>query len=322
MINSIDTVGLRVESVIPASYKTNVNVNTQVILEFNSDLDTSSIVGNFIILLDKDRKYIPGCEISISDYEVVKGTVTYKDKSIIFTPSNQLHENARYIIYVKKKSIRDILGRAMMIDYISTFDTEGVGTLAPCNIVEPKNNSMIQSLDKILLENIGSDKYILQIAKTKTFEVTVYDNVEDSNEIEKDFELGDGLYYIRAKGVNGDFGDISVVTIKTHRNTAPTDQDFDEDFIYEPFESEEIEHIGSFPEGADVNSKTNLMYMKFKGEIKPDDIDAYESLVYGVLTDEDDSYSITEHGEVDGSLSLVYDKENDESYIFFIPESM
>lgn len=322
MINSIDTIGLRVESVTPSSYETDVNINSKIKVEFNSELNTDSIYGNFAILHDTNRVFIPGKPISISDYEVVQGTLMYKDKCIIFTPNNQLQEKARYIIYVKENSIKDIVGRVMLTSYSSYFDAEGAGTLQPCEIISPVNNSIITSLDSVEIQDLESDKYILQISKVKTFEVVAYDNVESSNIIDKDFKLGDGLYYIRAKAVNGDFGETSVFTIRSHQNTVPTDEDLDEDFIYEPYIEDTITLEECMPKGINVSEKSNLFCMKFKGEVTPEMIDIFESQAYGELSDEEDYGIVNEHGELDGSYSIVYDDKNDETFIFFIPKSM
>lgn len=321
MIQSIDTLGLRVESVLPVPHKIDVNVNSQIIINFNAELNTESIVGSFIVLIDRKGLYTGG-EIDLSLYEALKGTLTYKDKSIIFTPSNQLDKYCRYIIYVKKNSIKNIFGRVMLTDFTSYFDTEVLATIKPTQIIVPVCNSILTSLEKVEIENVNSDKYILQISKQKTFENVVLDKVFDNNTIEEDFNIGNGLYYIRAKAVNGDFGDVSVFTIKSHINTITTDQDLDEDYIYMPIDNEEVELIGNFPEGINAHEKSNIVYMKFKGEIDISDIDFYESQVYGELSDEEDVGTIKEHGELDGSYSIAYDSEADETYVFFIPNSI
>lgn len=321
MVNSINTLGLRVETVVPSSYDSNVDINTQIILIFNSDLDTGSIVGNFVVLKDKDGIY-NGEDIQIDNYEIVKGTVTYKNKSIIFTPSNQLDKYCRYIIYVKKNTIKDIHGKVLLQDFISNFDTEIIETVKKTSIIEPLNNSILSSLDSVTIEDVESERYLLQISKQQTFENIVLDTIVSTNVINKEFNLGDGLYYIRAKAMNGNFGDFNVFTIKTHKNTAPTDQDLDEDYIYEPVEIDEIESIGNYPEGINVNEKTNLIYVKFKGLIDIDDIDFYESNLFGELSDSEDFGTISEHGEVDGSYSIVHDEEANETYVFFIPNSI
>lgn len=321
-MSSIETMGLRVESVIPSPYKVETSINSQVIIEFNAELDTSTIIDNILVLKDTNRVFVKGDAIDLSDYEIVSGTVTYKDKTVFFTPSSQLDTKSRYIIYVRQNSIRDIIGRVMMLDYTSYFDTEGAGELQKSNIIEPYNNELITSLNKIVIEDVNSDKYILQISKVKTFEVTIYDKAVDSNIVEEDFGLGDGLYYIRAKAINGDFGETNVVTIRTHKNTTTTDQDIDENYIYEPLSDVEIEHLESYPTSIEVNEKTNTIYMKFSGEIELEDIDVYESELYGSLTDSDDEEKIKEHGEVDGSYVVVYDEVNDESYVFFVPDSL
>ena len=318
MINSNEVLGLRVESILPSSYKTNVDQNTQIILEFNSDLDTKTIIGNFIILEDKNISYING-EIDTAKYEIVEGMVTYKDKSIIFTPKVQLNKNSRYIIKINKGSIKDILGRTLLADYVSFFDTGSKEYIKPCNILEPLSNSVMETIDKVVLDDLSSSKYIIQISKNPTFENAVIDIVVDSNIHEEQITLKDGLYYMRAKAVNGDFGDSTVVIIKSQINTPATDNDYDEDYIYEPID-EELELLYNFPEGASVHEKTNLIYMKFNKIVPIEEIDFYESTLVGELSDEEDIDSISEHGEIDGSYTVVYDEENNETYIFFIPE--
>jgi hypothetical protein len=327
MVNSIETLGLRVESVSPSLYSTSVDVNTVIKIPFNSELNTDTIIGNFAILKDKDLKYKDGAPIVVADYEVLEGLVTYENKTIIFTPSNQLDTNVRYIIYVKKDVVMDILGRALLTDFISYFDTEGEASFGTCKVLEPAENSVLTTLEKIVVEDLGSLNYTVQVSKSKTFDINVFEITFQGTTKVDQFGLGDGTYFIRAKAETGVYGDTIAFTVKTHRGTTPTEQDLDEDYIYAPYDGEELEVVSQYPEPNSIDNvnKTNLFYKKFNKIIPIDDIDFYESQVYGEYTDQDDNFDTDyakEHGEVDGTFSVVYDEENEETYIFFIPVSM
>lgn len=328
MIQS-NTLGLRVETVNPGMYATNVRVDSVIEVKFNSELNLDLVPDNFLILKDTNRKYIRDNNLIVEDYEILEGLVTYKDKTIFFKPANQLDEKTRYIIYVKKK-VADILGNCMVLDYISYFDTEEIRSIERPNIIEPANNSILQSLDKVVISEVDTYRYVVQISKQPTFEIVVYEQIVDGANLEREFNLGDGLYYIRARAENGEYGDATVFSIKTHRSTTPTEEDFDEDFIYEPYDEKILELIETLPalKEIQVNPKTNLMYMKFNQIIPAEEIDFYEAIVYGNYTDEDDQFdedlesNSTLHGDVQGSFCIVYDDENEETYIFFLPESL
>ena len=328
MIES-NTLGLRVETVAPGMYATNVRVDSELKIKFNSELNTDLVPNNFFILKDIDKKYIRDNILNIEDYEVVEGLVTYKDKTLIFKPSNQLEEKTRYIIYINTK-VADILGNPMLLDYVSYFDTEDSKSIDKPAILEPANNSILQSLNKVIISEVDTYRYVVQISKQPTFEIVVYEEIVDGCNLEREFNLGDGLYYIRARAENGEYGDPIVFSIKTYRSTTPTEDDFDEDFIYEPYDEKILELIETVPalKEVQVNPKQKLMYMKFNEIIPIEDIDFYEAIVYGNYTDEDDQFdedletNATLHGDVQGSFCVVYDDENEETYIFFLPDSL
>lgn len=319
MINSLDTLGLRVETINPESFKTKVNINSEISVLFNSDLDVSTVINNFIILKDSNLKYDSG-EIELSDFEIVDGNVTYKDKTIVFSPFNQLDTNCRYIIYIVKNRIRDVLGNVMLVDYVSYFSTESHASLGECEILEPENNKTLSVLDRISLTSLDTDKYLIQISKIKTFDNLVIEKTIDTSTLEEDLKLGDGLYYIRAKALNGAFGEPSVVTIRTNSNSVPTDQDLDESYIWQEYENDELKLLENLPSGIDVNEKTNILYMKFNKVLDINDIDFYESFITGESNDDDNSE--ISHGELEGSYIVVNDDEKSESYVFFVPNSL
>lgn len=318
MMTSISTLGLKPESIFPEKFKTNVSINSEISVYFNSELDASTIVGGFYILEDKEFKYADG-SVNLEEYKVVEGNLIYKDKTIIFTPIDQLNIDSRYLIYMPKECIRDILGNVILIDIVSHFTTEGIKTNAKCDILYPINNTTLTSLDKIAVSDVDSEKYLIQISKVKTFDNLVHEEIVDKTVVEKNYNLGDGMYFIRAKAINSDFGDISLVTIKTHENTIPTDQDLDEDYIWQEYEEESGTFIESFPldKSININEKTNVLYMKFKGIVELDDIDFYESYLVGESNDNDSN--IISHEQVDGTFSVVHDEEKLETYVVFIP---
>lgn len=323
MVNSI-SMGLRVENVSPSLYSTNVDINKVIKMEFNSELNTDTIINNFVILKDSHSRFVEGENVIISNYELVEGLVTYENKTIIFTPTNQLDVKSRYIICVKKSKITDILGNIFEAGYVSYFNTGDGSIPKPCSVIEPLTNSILTILDKVTIQDVGSNSYHYQISKVKTFEILVLQETITKNIIEKDFVLGDGIYFIRAKAEDGEYGSASTFTIKTHRDTTPTEQDLSEDYIYVPYEDDKLELIGQYPdiESVENNVKTNLFYKKFNKIIPIEDIDFYEAIVYGEYADQDDNYDTDyakEHGDIDGTFSVVYDEENKETYIFFIP---
>lgn len=317
MINSIETIGLRVENITPAAYSTGVDVNQHIEIEFNSELDTKTIFGNVYILKDTNRKMFGRPDdINVADFDVVKGSLTYRERVIIFKPLGQLEKSTRYIVYVPKNSMRDFNGRVNLTSYIAFFDTDGYASYPPCEILYPKNNSVIHELSKIELSDLGAEKYVVQISKNKTFENGLYDKVVDLNTVEDDFNLGEGSYYLRARATNGVFGETSFFTIRTIPNTLVSDED--EPFMYQPIESESeyVELDSVFPQGINVHEMTNVVFMKFKGIIPIEEIDFYESGLFEKTMDSDKF----NEDSVDGAFSVLHDDEANVTYVAFIPE--
>lgn len=318
MINSIETIGLRVEGMAPAAYSTGVDVNQHIEIEFNSELDVKTISGNVYVLKDTDRRMFGRpSDLNITDFDVVKGSLTYsKERTVIFTPVGQLERSTRYIVYIPSNSLRDIRGRDSITSYIAFFDTDGYAAYPPCGIVYPKNNEVIHELSKIELDNLGAERYVIQISKNKTFENGLYDKVVDLNTVEDDFNLGEGSYYLRARATNGVFGETSFFTIRTIPNTLVSDED--EVYMYQPIEDEEeyVELDSVFPEGVNVHEMTNVAFMKFNGIIPIEEIDFYESGLFHKTIDSDEF----SEDSVDGTFSVLHDDETNLTYVAFIPE--
>lgn len=320
MLNYVETFGIRVNNTLPSPYAMNVNLNSNIEIEFNTDIDTKTVLTSIYILKDTKRKYV-GKDLDITDenYVHIDCKITCREKTFIFKPKSQLEKNTRYIIYVNNEKVKGIVtGQKMLFPFISFFDTEGSQTFRPSGIILPEDNKVLDSVDKIQIEDVGSEMYLVQMSKTRNFDNIIFEEIYDSNVIEKEMNLGDGLYYIRAKALNGVFGKVNAFTIKTFHETLVSDQDSDEFFVYEEIE-DELENIENYPTGNDVSTQTSTCYMKFNKLLDRGDIDFSESNLTGTLSDSDDEGNIDEHGIVDCANFIVRDRDKEETYVLFVP---
>ena len=315
-MSTIDVLGLKVESVLPEQTSSDVKVDTNISITFNSIVDVRTVASSILVLEDKNNLPLTS-EIDIKKYKVISGDLSLRDKVITFTPKVKLEFGTRYIIYVTKGSISDIVGRELISNYISYFVTGFEESLPKCEIVYPVNNSTVKSDFEIEIKN-NSYTYIVQISKLNSFETTILDMVLDSNK--KTVTLEDGIYFIRAKIQNGEFGDVVQVSVNSNEDIIVGNEIEQNRY----FEKEYMSKVSSFPEenALLVNTKTNIIIAEFDDKI--DSFDPYESSVIGLLFDEEDSYDSTEsnnyikeHGEVDGSFIIINGET--ESYLVFSP---
>lgn len=316
----IESMGLRVNHSSPGRFEKNVDINTQIKVEFNSELDTGSIFGNFYVLKDKDDNFEENGFFDIRLFDSIKGNLTYKEKCIFFTPLAQLEESCRYIVYMPKCSIQDYKGRKSSEDIFLSFSTNGNPTPSKVNILKPLDNSVLPSLSLIEVEDVTPDGYIIQISRNKDFENGIYDEFVTSNIVEGNFGISDGQYFIRAKAIGGEFGDVSFFTIKSTPTSLVSDED--EDFTFEPLEIEGIEVVDHIFSGIDVSEKINLFGLVVNGFVSIDDINLDNSFVFGSLTDNTDEGEIEPHLDVDGSFSVTYSQLEDKTYILYIPNEL
>lgn len=327
MISSLETLGLRVEFIYPRVFSNNVNTNSNITVTFNSELNTDTIIRSVFLLEDNKKSYVKDDKITVDDYKIINTTIAYKDKKVIIWPS-QLEEGCRYIIFINKDNLRDILNNVMLTDYISYFDTAD-SSYIECSVIEPANNAVLNKLSKVILSDISSNKYIIQISKNQGFENTVYENSIEGNKTEHEISLEDGLYYIRAKREDSkEYGEYNVFSIKSYNKTTVTDEDLDEDYVFEEIKDDELKILSSYPDNDDclVNVKSNCTYMKFNNIIKEDEIDFYESGLFGSFIDDDDIYyednlniNQKEDSDIDGHFTTVYDEALEKTHIFFVP---
>ena len=325
---NMDTYTLKVINITPEAYSTDVSINSKISIFFNLELESNTILNNVIILKDKDRIFNKDV---ITTENSVEGTFSYNEskREVVFIPRDQLETDCRYIVIVKEKSIRDVYGRYLEQDYIRYFDTEGTQKEKPCEILYPKDNSINLEINKVVLEDIGASKYLIQISKIKSFSSIVYETISDSFEIDlKDInehgKLYDGLYFMRAKSLNSDFGEIISFTVKSFKDTLPVDTDHSEDFFYEEMETNDIVFEKFYPDDGDIeiSEKTNIIYLTFEGEVDIDDIDFYESGIFGELSDDEDYEDIEPHGYLDVVYNIIYSEKENKTYIILTPNSL
>lgn len=316
MLNNIETLGLKVESIRPSANKKEVETNTKIYVKFNADVMSSTIVGNIALYEDTDGLF--NGEIDTNKLTRINGNISYESKTIIFTPKNELSENKQYIVIVRKNGIKDIIGRSLLVDNVFTFFTKANKALETPTILNPKNADTIRE-DLIIEFTNTHNVYNVQISTNIEFDTYVVDDIVNSSNnstvtYSPDKTLEDGLYYIRVKAMGGLFSD--TVQCVIGRNIGLVSKEDYNDLLVEFDGSRVMNMLEAFPV-SDKLSGVNLanIYLKFEGEITIDDINFNKSYLLGELFDETDIDDIEEAGYIDPKIITVYDKEEDVTYI-------
>lgn len=326
MNNTNETQGIHILTTNPQNKQLNVNVNSTIDVEFSSDIDMGSLVKNIIVLQDINRIFKGPEDLKdYSQYSIVKGNISYQDKIVTYTPSNQFEVNSTYIVLINNE-VTDITGNKLKQKYLFSFTTEEVASYGPCEIISPKYGNICSKLPYFTWKNQHSPSYEFQISKVNSFETLLVDEIISGNEIDEtisyipDINVQEGIYHIRVKSENGEWSNVHQIFIKPITDDVVASEDtpvlknFDEflDDIIEPLEILEV-----FPEdgSTNVSLKTNIFYIKMKGKVDKDRINFGESYIYGESIDEDEEYE--SHYYVDGIWTLVYDSYDDVTYLIF-----
>lgn len=331
MNNTNETIGLRVLNVSPSHNSANVNVNNEISITFSADIDPSSFVKNIVVLEDHNHIYKNVNSLKdYSQYSVVQGSISYRDKVLTFVPKEPFHTNTCYVVMLND-GIADITGNKMTKKHVSCFYTESVASFPRCEITSPKYGSIVHEIPEFVWKNQCSESYIFQVSKTNTFELLLCDEVIPGNKIEElikykpNFKAEEGMYHIRVKSENGEWSDVHQIFIKAITDAVVASQDTSEilhlDEFLEDLE-EPIEILEYFPpqDNVNINLKTNIVYIKIKGKVNEERLKLDECYVYGESFDE-------EHGEyahetVDGKWTIIYDAYFDVTYIIFTPVNL
>lgn len=312
----IDNYFLSVSKIVPGNHSTRVNVNSNIEIHFNLELNTDSALSNIYVLKDKDRILLQD-KIVVEREKIVQGSFSYKDKVMYFKPQSQLEEDCRYIIFVEK-DIVDISNRCMAENFVGAFETENYGSLKPCKVIYPKDNSLIKELKTIEVEELNTSKYVVQISKSKEFERIYKEYVKEKPLFEID-NLPSGTFFLRAKGIDGDFGETIFFTIKAFENTLICNDDPTDDLFYEfeEIESDNVALVKTVPDNNSINISpfTNLFYFEVDGLIEYSSIDIYSIMIEENFIDSDDIEKMSDENYKDFTLNYLYDDKNNKTIL-------
>lgn len=329
MNNGNETLGLRVVTTNPEAHKANVNVNSKIEVTFSSDVNPSSFHNSIVVFEDYKKIYKGATSLkNYNDFNIVKGTVTYANRVLVFIPEEQLKVDTKYIVMLNN-TIKDVVGNAMANRFIYAFSTELVKSYGKVELVAPFFGSICDRVPTVEWTNQQAESYILQISKTNTFEVLLHENFILGNKIDPiisytpDIKAKEGVYYIRVKSEGGEWSDFGQFFFKEVTDAVVSFEDASESIYLEDFLNEiddTIEVLEFFPseDSLNISLKINIIYIKIKGKIEENSLDINGSFVFGEPFDEEDDMEYT-HGQVNGSWSFVYDKESDATFIIFTP---
>ncbi len=326
MDNQNETIGLRVLYTSPSHSESNVNVNSNISVTFSSDIDPSTITKNIVVLEDYNNIYKnPNSLRDYSKYAVTKGSISYQEKILTYTPDKPFNTDSSYILMLNDE-IMDITGNKLVQKYIAVFYTEKVASYPKCEITAPKYGAITNEIPEFKWINQKAPSYVFQMSKINSFESLILDEVISGNEVEEEmsytpeFNAKEGMYFVRIKSENGDWSDVHQFFIKPITDAVIAKEDIPDMKAFEDFFEdleEPIEIIDYFPRENSLNNslKTNIIYIKIKGKVDESRINLDDCYIYGEsLDDEHEEYS---HGEVSGSWSVVYDSYHDCTYVIF-----
>lgn len=331
MNNTNETVGLRVLTVSPNHRASDVNVNSSIDITFSSDINPASFMKNIVVLEDYNRifKNINSLK-DYSQYSVVKGSISYKDKVLTYTPNEPFHTDTCYVVMLSD-GITDITGNKLIKKHVSCFYTEAVASYPPCEILSPKYGCIVSAIPEFSWKNQGAESYVFQVSKNNTFELLLCNEMIPGNQVEDIlrytpvFKAEEGIYHVRVKSEGGDWSNVHQIFIKEITDAVIAEQDTPEILHLDEFLDgleEPIEILEYFPAPDSINNslKTNLIYIKMKGKVDEDKLKLDDCYVYGESFDEErEEYA---HETIDGKWSVVYDSYFDVTYVIFTPVNL
>jgi len=331
MDNYNETQGIRVLNVTPGQRANNVNVNASVTIEFTADINPASFAKNIVVLEDYNKIFRNVNSLKdYSQYHVVKGSISYKDRVLTYTPDKPFNTNMCYILMLND-GITDITGNKMIKKHISCFYTESIASFPPVEILSPKYGTISEHVPEFTWRNQASESYEFQISKSNTFELLLYDKIIPGNKVEDtmkhipEFDADEGMYHVRIRSENGDWSNVHQIFIKPIVDAVVAEEDTPEAIYLDDFLEnleDPIEVLEYFPaqDSINIGLKINVIYIKIKGRIDENRINLDESYMYGESFDEDhEEYA---HEVVDGKWTIVYDSYFDVTYIIFQPVNL
>ena len=326
MNNNNESIGLRVLSISPSHTESNVNVNSTIDVTFSSDINPITLTKNIVVFEDYNKIYKDVNSLKdYSKFSVVKGSISYKEKVLTYTPEKPFNVNSSYILMLNDK-ISDIVGNHLVQKVVSVFYTEKTASYPRCKIINPKYGLISESIPEFKWINQNAPSYVFQIAKNNSFENLILNEIIPGNEYENEisyipsFNVNEGIYYIRVKSENGEWSDTHQIFIKPITDSVIAQEDTPEMLSYDAFLEnikEPIVILEQFPSSNSINVslKTNMIYIKLKGNVEESRIDFNDSYIYAESLDEEhEEYT---HQDINGYWSRIYDSYHDCTYIIF-----
>lgn len=351
MNNGNETIGVTVVSNVPKQLDTGVPLDAPVRIEFSADLNRETIKNCMVVLEDWKGIYDGASSLKdASQYNIVKGSVKYADRIIEYTPEQQFKTDTRYIV-ILNNTIRDVTGAPLIKKRIFSFTTEVSQGYGSTKMFAPQYGMIYSEIPEVSWKDIGAPSYIVQVSKSPLFESLVYENFivpgkdntytdKDRSEIPPeelapepetfqvitavpDFVKQEGVYYVRVRPEGGKWCGAVQFFIKIVTDAVVAEDDQDDGLYLKDFLAdfqEETEILELFPPDGTVNQslKTNIFYVKMAGMVDESRISFPDCHVEGEPFDEDDDAEY-EHGNLNGSWSLIYDPDLDCTYLIFTP---
>lgn len=316
-------------SVEPANYATDVGVSSSIQVEFDVDLDTRYIDGNFTLMTTNN--------------EVIEGRTSYRKKVITFVPLEPLAKGTNFVFTIKgdgnlddevDDGIKSIIGATMAGSFISRFMTERTDMLPVPTIISPVNNTIIKKTPVFTWEAVeGATHYDVEISKSNTFSTKIFPAVDSiritSPTLSPNVEMPDGIYYWRIRSVGGTtnkgaWSSVMQFNLTTEAlgqiaagDSAFVDATDDVSFTG----TMELEQIETFPKELEIFVPTNVanLYFRMIGDINLADIDVDSLQLEGVHVSGD--FDEESHGRVAGKISFVTAGDYT-TYIIFTPDPL
>lgn len=332
MNNNNELIGIHVVSSSPNAHAHDVSTDSAIEVKFSADLNRATLNNSIMVFEDYKKVYNGVASLKkVEDFNVISGVVSYKENTLTFKPKEKLNTDTRYIVVVNG-NIRDIVGNKMSKNFIFSFCTELAQSYGPCEIISPSYGEIFGHAPIVSWKNQFSDSYIIQVSKQNTFNVLLFEtffvDTDGLDTVSFDFDgqlkFKEGVYYLRIKSEGGPWSTICQFFYKEITDAIVAYEDQSEDIYLKDFLDgldEELEVVEVFPPDGSINNsiKTNIWYMKVKGHMSEDDIDYLDCEVCGEPFDEEDDIDY-EHGQVNGSFTVIYDDEYDFSYLIFTPD--
>lgn len=326
MINQNYTVGLQVETLVPAPFSNQVDVHSEIRVRFNSELIVKSIIGNFMVFEDVDWQYNPSQPTTLENKVMVRGSVSYHDRCIIFKPAESLKPNARYVIFLKANGIQSITTDRLMAPFSSVFYTQIEGSLPAAKWIYPAHGEVFKKTPTFEWEDQQAHTYVWQLSRHERFDTLVEEqlissglvNVSATPTYTPTTALEDGMYFVRVKALNGHWSETLSFYVQKHQEQFVNYEDANDQPYLEDYQIQAPPCVTVYPKASDlqVSLKTGICYAVFEGRVEPNMIDWDQTFVFCESYDQTEELSEEEMYPV-GNWHLVYQTDQDLTYVIY-----